>query len=74
MKEQAAFFELVEHQKTIEVETNPIEDFLWWMDISKECLDGYVQNNIGYNVIPNLKKILLIIVGVHIYGNVLMKI
>ncbi len=56
MKEQAAFFELVEHQKTIEVETNPIEDFLWWMDISKECLDGYVQNNIGYNVIPNLKK------------------
>lgn len=59
MKEQAAFFELVDNQEKLEVKTNPIEDFLWWMDISKECLDGYVQNNIGYNVIPNLKKMLV---------------
>lgn len=59
MKEQAAFFELVDNQEELEVNTNPVEDFLWWMDISKECLDGYVQNNIGYNVIPNLKKMLV---------------
>ena len=59
MKEQAAFFELVDNQEGLESKTNPIKDFLWWMDISKECLDGYVQNNIGYNVIPNLKKMLV---------------
>ena len=46
MKEQAAFFELVDNQEELESKTNPIKDFLWWMDISKECLDGYVQNNI----------------------------
>lgn len=59
MKEQAAFFELVRIQKKIKVKMNPIEDFLWWMDISKECLEGYAQNNIGYNIVPNLKKLLV---------------
>lgn len=59
MKEQAAFFELVRTQKKIKVKMNPIEDFLWWMDISKECLEGYAQNNIGYNIVPNLKKLLV---------------
>ncbi len=58
IEDQTAFLNEVDYQTVVNVEVDPIDEFIWWLDISATCLKGYNQYNIGYSSVPCLKDML----------------
>ncbi len=44
IEDQTAFLNEVDYQTVVNVEVDPIDEFIWWLDISATCLslDSFV--------------------------------
>lgn len=59
MEHRIDFLNQADNQPIVNVEVEPIDEFIWWLDISAICLKGYYQHNIGYSSVPCLKEMLV---------------